>query len=214
MKFICEKPWLKADLGEEYEVLSWCPYRPGLVRASEIWWREVRNEDLTEGFDAIAWLSAELAACPPADRVCFLTSRDVSLHHFASATIEGIKVDALATVGLGNVESVGARRGASNGYGTINIATKIEAALSEAARLEAMTIIAQARTAAIIEARIQLPTGVATGTGTDCIALASQPKGAPHHYAGLHTALGEAIGRSVRDAVYAGAMSYQPNLPK
>lgn len=214
MKFICDKPWLKADLGGLFEVLSWAPYRPGFVQASEIWWREVRNEDLTEDFDAIHWLKTEITSCDPVDCVCFLTSRDVSLHHSASATVEGIRVDTLATVGLGNVETVGSRCGRSSGFGTINIATQVHANMSEMAKIEALTIIAEARTAAIMETEITLPEGRATGTGTDCIALASAIDGERHDYAGLHTALGEAIGKSVRETVLAGARSYQPNLPR
>ncbi|MFD2843910.1 hypothetical protein [Paracoccus cavernae] len=47
MRLAQSGPWLIADLGREQEVLSFAPHRPGLVRASRIIWREVRNSDLT-----------------------------------------------------------------------------------------------------------------------------------------------------------------------
>ena len=59
MKVTCAQPWLAADLGASHQVLSWCPYRPGLVLAERILWREVRNADLTEEFDAEAWLAED-----------------------------------------------------------------------------------------------------------------------------------------------------------
>ncbi|MEO1272728.1 MAG: adenosylcobinamide amidohydrolase, partial [Myxococcota bacterium] len=45
-----------------------------------------------------------------------------------------------------------------------------------------------------------------TGTGTDCIVLAAPPGHAV--YAGLHTAVGEAVGRAVYDAVAAGVRGW------
>ncbi len=45
--------------------------------------------------------------------------------------------------------------------------------------------------------------GLATGTGSDCIAIAAPPGQAA--FAGLHTEIGEALGRVVYDAVAAGA---------
>ena len=71
--------------------------------------------------------------------------------------------------------------------------------VAEVAQLEAYAIAVEARTAAIMDLGLELATGRATGTGTDCLALAA-PRGA-RAYAGLHTPLGEAIGAAVRQAV-------------
>lgn len=213
MKVSCAQPWLEADLGSEAELLSWCPYRPGFVTARRILWREVRNADLTEEFDAEAWLAREVAGQGAAPAVCFLTSRDIRHHHYRKVTVEGVTVEALATVGLGNIEAVGSRRGTSpESYGTINIAVQVHAALSQSARLEALSIITEARTAAILAEGHALPGGIASGTGTDCIALASAPEGPRLSFAGLHTALGEAIGRAVLEAVREGARTEQISL--
>lgn len=212
MKIDCAQPWLCADLEAEHEILSWCPYRPGFQRAQRILWREVRNADLTADFDVERWLEGELRSKNALDTVCFLTSRDVRRHHYRHVTIEDASVEVLATVGLGNAEAVGRRLNPYRGPGTINIAAQVHGALSEAARIEALSIIASARTAAIMDAGIDLPTGRATGTGTDCIALATRTDAQSFAFAGMHTALGEALGRAVREAVHEGALTAQDNL--
>ena len=47
---------------------------------------------------------------------------------------------------------------------------------------------------------------VATGTGTDCVALACDP--GEGRYAGLHTAAGEAVGAAVLAAVAEGVRAW------
>lgn len=203
-----EPPWLTLDLAGEMPVLSWALNRPGLVPARRILWREVRNADLPEDLDAALWLDAQLAARDARDAVCFLTSCDISQFTLAEARADGVHARAVATVGLSNAEAVGHRLPpAAQGWGTINIAVEIGAGLTEAARLEALGIATQARTAAVMAAGMTLPTGLATGTGTDCIAIAA-PKG-DIRYAGMHTGTGEAVGRAVHDAVARGVALWQ-----
>lgn len=201
------RPWLDWRLGAPHRVLSWSLTRPGLVRASRITWLEVRNADLPAGFDARAWLQAELAARGTADAVAMLTSRDLGALETAQARVEGVTARCVATVGLSNAERIGRRLDRSGqDWGTINIAVVTDATLTEAALIEMLSIAAQARTAAVIEAGLDLPTGRATGTGTDCIAVAAADgDAAPTAFAGLHTALGEAVGRACHDAVSRGA---------
>ena len=203
-----DHPWLTLDLGADMPVLSWAVNRPGRVRARRILWREVRNADLPEHLDATDWLDAQLAARAARDAVCFLTSCDIAQFTEGHAEADGITAHAVATVGLSNAESVGTRLPrAAHGWGTINIAVEIGAGLTEVARLEALSIATQARTAAIMAAEIRLATGRATGTGTDCIAIAA-PEGATR-YAGLHTGAGEAVGRAVLEAVARGVALWQ-----
>lgn len=183
-------------LPREMRVLSWAPHGAGYVRAGAILWREVKNADLTPGFDAESWLSAQM----PAGAVGMLTSRDIGTFHQARAEAEGIRAWCVATAGLSNAESVGRRRPwHSADYGTINLGIALEAGLTETAQLEAMSIAVQARTAGVMAAGLALPTGPATGTGTDCVALACDA--GPGRYAGLHTAVGEALGAAVLEAV-------------
>ncbi|MBZ8118605.1 adenosylcobinamide amidohydrolase [Roseovarius sp. LXJ103] len=202
-RLIEDHPWLAFDLGAPMQVLSWAINAPGFVTARHILWREVRNADLTLDMDVHPWLERQLRARGAADAVCFLTSRDVRHVHQHRARVEGAEAHSVATVGLGNAERVGTRRDkATTDWGTINIAVAVQTGLTQAAMIEAMSIAAQARTAAIIELGVALPTGIATGTGTDCIAIAA-PHGAGA-YTGLHTALGEAIGAAVYHATKVG----------
>lgn len=196
MNPVLDRPWLRMDLPRPMRVLSWAPHGAGYTRASAILWREVRNADLTPGFDAESWLTAQM----PLDAVGMLTSRDVGTFHQARAVVEGVACWCVVTAGLSNAESVGRRLPYHTAdYGTINLGVVLEAALTEAAQLEAMAIAVQARTAGVMAAGLQLATGPATGTGTDCVALACDA--GDGRYAGLHTAVGEAVGAAVLEAV-------------
>ena len=199
------RPWLDLDLGARMRVLSWSLNRPGFVTARRIVWREVRDADLTPTLDVRAWLAAALDARGAGDAVALLTSRDVSTFTQAEAAAGGCAALAVATVGLSNAERVGGRVGPGARAGTVNVAVRIGHGLARGALVEAMSIAAQARTLAVMEAGLALPGGIATGTGTDCIAVAAPP--GAEAYAGLHTDVGEAVGaailRAVRDGVAA-----------
>ena len=226
MKLVLNAPWLDCDLGQEMQVLSWAPHGGGFKRARRILWRQVRNADLPPGLDVGVWLRAELAQRRALDAVCMLTARDVAAHHFSRAEVGGISVQAVATVGLSNAERVGQRVDRSGRdwdrdlhiapipkpLGTINIGLRIDTGLSQTGLLEAMSIATQARTTAILDSAHHLPCGqgLATGTGTDCIAVAA-PNGTAN-YAGLHTEIGEAIGRAVMTAVSNGAREWQATI--
>ncbi len=203
MRVTLDAPWLEADLGGDHDVLSWAVHRPGFVTARRILWRAVRDEDLTADFDVSDWLSGALAARDAGDAVTMLTSRDVARYVVTRAEAEGVTAEVLATVGLSNAEAVGTRLAgdARNHWGTINIAVRLSQPLTQPALIEALSIAAEARTAAVMDLQVSLPSGQATGTGTDCLCLAAPRGTAPLPYAGLHTAPGEAIGRAVREAV-------------
>lgn len=207
MQMSLNRPWLELDLGAPCQVLSWAVNRPGLVTASRILWREVRNADLPPELDVDAWLSAELRKRQATDAVTFLTSRDIRQFKESSVTIGNAGAHAIATVGFSNAERVGRRVDRTGAdWGTINVALYVTAGMTVAAMLETMSIAVQARTAAVMDVELDLPTGRATGTGTDCVAVASPP--GPARYAGLHTEIGEAAGRAVYTAVHNGACEW------
>lgn len=198
------RPWLEMDLGTPMRVLSWSLNNPGFVTARHIVWREVRNADLPEDFDVDGWFRRELAARGRADAVGLLTSRNIEAYDVAEHIAEGVRARAVATVGFSNAERIGTRLDRTGkDWGTINVAVQVDAALSDAALIETLSIATQARTTAVIEAGYDLPTGRATGTGTDCIAVAAPQGGMA--FAGLHTPVGEAVGAAVYDAVTRGA---------
>jgi adenosylcobinamide amidohydrolase len=110
-------------------------------------------------------------------------------------------------VGLSNAERVGHRRLVESAeYGTINLLAVADAPLSDAALVELLSIATQARTAAVMEHGPDLPSGRATGTGTDCIVVAAPP--GAERYAGLHTEVGEAVGAAVYAAVASGVRDW------
>lgn len=200
------RPWLIAGLCRPMRVLSWAPVGAGYTMAEQVVWREVRNADLPIGFDVESWFADEMVATHPG-AIGMLTSRDIGTFAQGMACIEGVSAHCVATVGLTNGEAVGARRAwGPRDFGTINIVVATDAALTEAAQLEALSIAIQARTAAVLAKGVSFETGPVTGTGTDCLALACLPGTQP--YAGLHTPVGEAIGAAVMAAVTKGAESW------
>tara|TARA_R110000764_G_scaffold11553_3_gene34614 strand:+ start:1372 stop:2031 length:660 start_codon:yes stop_codon:yes gene_type:complete len=202
-----DRPWLRLDLGGPHQVLSWALNRPGFVTASAISWREVRNADLTPELDVLDWLTSQLAARGTPGDVCFLTSRDIRAVTEHTATAGTANARAVATVGLSNAERIGTRLDRSGkDWGTINVAVQTDLALTQSALIEMMAIATQARTVAVMEVNHRLPTGIATGTGTDCVAVAALQGDAP--FAGMHTDLGEAVGRAVYTAVLDGAQEW------
>lgn len=205
------RPWMRLDLGGPHQVLSWAINRPGLVTATHIIWREVRNADLPADLNVTDWLDAQLRSQGATDDVAFLTSRDIRAFHDVSCTQDDITVRCIATVGLSNGEHIGTRMDRSGkDWGTINVAVQIGAGLTPAALIESLAIAAQARTVAVMQAQHQLPTGITTGTGTDCIAIAA-PAGNTA-YAGMHTPLGEALGRAVFQAVDQGTRQWMRDV--
>lgn len=204
MKVVLDRPWLIADFGAPCRALGWTLNRPGFSTAGRAVWREVRDADLGRDFDARRWIDAELARRGLADAPAMLTSRDVGSHVSRRAEVEGVAADCLATVGLSNGERVGTRRRPGRGlWGTINLAVRVSAPLTDGAMVEALSIVVEARTAAILDAGPARGGAGITGTGTDCVVLAAPPGAGA--FAGSHTALGEAIGRAVYDAVRRGA---------
>jgi adenosylcobinamide amidohydrolase len=200
-----DRPWLIARLPEPMRVLSWAPHAPGYVTTDQVVWREVKNADLPLDFDVESWFAAQMDRFPGA--VGMMTSRDIGTWRMERAEVEGLTATCLCTLGLSNAEAVGSRLPWHPAdYGTINLLVATDAPLTETAMLEAMSIAVQARTAAVMGAGLQLATGLATGTGTDCVALAC-PSGEVR-YAGLHTAVGEAIGAAVRRAIAGAATDW------
>ena len=87
--------------------------------------------------------------------------------------------------------------------GTINIMLFVSRELTPGAMLDAAMTAVEAKAAALQDAEIKskVSGGIATGTGTDQMAVCARLGGRPLTGAGKHTKLGELIGRNVRDAV-------------
>lgn len=194
-----DPPILIAAFDEPHRILSWSMLRPGYQTVRRVAWLQVRNEDLPAGVDAAQLIAARVARAGIDDAVLFVTSRDIRRHHLVRAAADTERATCVTTVGLSNGERVGMRLHEPLPVaGTVNTLVKLSRPLSDAAYIEAISIVSEARTAAVIDAGVRRKGIVVTGTGTDCIAVAAPLTGEPAQFAGKHTALGEAIG----DAVY------------
>jgi adenosylcobinamide amidohydrolase len=105
-----------------------------------------------------------------------ITSRDLGGYRLETACSGRISATCLATVGLTNAERVGTRRHrpVQTQPGTINLAVITDATLTDTALIELSSIATEARTAAVMDHGPDLPTGRATGTGTDCIVVGAE----------------------------------------
>ena len=202
-------------LGAPHDVLSWAIVNGGRRVASDVVWREVVRGELGPEVDPVALPAAllrrALAEAQLPDAVGLLTARDVRSFDTADAVDAGdaaLSAWCVATVGLANALAAGDPPGPSV-PGTINLCVRVSTPLSEEALLEALALAAEARTAAMLEARLPSPLSgrPASGTGTDCIVVAAPvapPSLARLAYAGKHTRVGSLLGAVVRDAVARG----------
>lgn len=206
-------PRLVATFPRAQTMLSWSLNRPGLQQAHRVAWLEVRNKDLPETVDPMAYIDRLMAEAGLSDAITLVTSRSIARHHLAQETVEGWTATCLATVGLSNGERVGTRcTGAVPQPGTVNTLVHVSEPLSEAALVETVSIVTQARTAAILEAGVCREGRIVTGTGTDCIVVAAPATGEGARFAGLHTAVGEAVGRAVYRAIAEGVAVWQQDF--
>ena len=110
--------------------------------------------------------------------------------------------------GLDNALAVGDPATYEEKPGTINLIVMLNQPLTESALVEATAMITEAKTRALFEAQVNstVSDALATGTGTDCVAIAC-PDGAPtFRYCGKHTLLGELLGRVVSEAMAGAGM--------
>ena len=194
---------LLVSLGAPHDTLSWAIVNGGRRRADAVVWRQVQRFELGPDVDARAVMRDTLEHLGVPSAIGLLTARDVRRYEEARAARGDIWARCVATVGFGNALTVGDPPSPPT-TGTINLLCQVSTPLAEEALLEACALAAEARTAAVLEARV--PSGVsgrpATGTGTDCIVVAAPiGTGDVTSFAGKHTACGSAVGAAVYEAV-------------
>lgn len=209
----CRRPWLVATFPQPCRLASWSLNRPGIVSAERVAWLEVENEELVHIDDPVAWFRKRLDETGLGDAVGMVTARNVACHEQASVTVGGVRADCLITLGLNNGEMVGQRLDAAQhplNAGTINILAAVSVPLTDAALLEMSSIVTQARTVALLRFGYRRPqmADIVTGTGTDCVVAAAPAAENPLSFAGMHTAVGEAVGRAVLQATEAAARAW------
>jgi len=114
--------------------------------------------------------------------------------------------ECFATVGLSNALAVGDPATYEENLGTINLILVINRPLTAAALVEAAAIATEAKVRALYAAGVKstVSGALATGTGTDCVAIAC-PSGEPaYRYCGKHTQLGTLLGQVAYEAITEG----------
>jgi adenosylcobinamide amidohydrolase len=198
-------PFLIAGFDAPQAMLSWSLTKPGFQEAREVAWVEVRNADLPPSVDPQVSIARLMADAGLAEAVTLVTSRDITRYQVSQATVEDATATCLATVGLSNGERIGERCAEPVWLpGTINTLVHVSQPLSQGALVETVSMVTQARTAAVIAADVRRAGVAVTGTGTDCIVVAA-PRGSREVvFAGMHTAIGEVVGKAVYRAVAEG----------
>jgi adenosylcobinamide amidohydrolase len=193
---------LVVTLPGRYRVLSWAVHKGGFGRARFIVNHQVRIGDRQATAKPRPHLRAVLKtlAIAPADAVAMMTGAAVSRAAYAAVSRGDLCVGAWCTAGCSNALRIGDPASfADPGPGTINLAVAINRCLSRTAMAEALAMATEGRTAAVQNAGVlSVRSGhPATGTGTDCVVVASPAEGKPDSYCGKHTLLGELIGQAV-----------------
>ena len=136
----------------------------------------------------------------PGRGVGFLTAADV--RDRATGWDGGVEVT--ATVGLDHCVLAAAPpepvAGPVDMAGTINLIALMPERLSDAALVNAMGTVTEAKAQAIREAGYD-----ATGTATDAVCILCPDEGRPHHFGGTRSLWGSRLARAVHAAVLAGA---------
>jgi len=143
--------------------------------------------------------------------VGMMTAASMNSFRMAKETVQGVDIVVMVTAGLSNARRVGDHAeqrtiaDQPETPGTINIVVLTSAILTEAASVEAVLMITEAKAAALQEADVRSPISnrIATGTGTDSVAVVSGHGPETVRYCGKHVLFGEILGRMVADTVAA-----------
>lgn len=191
---------------ESYRVLSWAPLGGGLVEARTILNHQVNiNEHPTlEPEIHLSSLAKRLAVLFPV--VGLMTG--VLMERLVRQTVQhaATLIECFATVGLSNALAAGDPTTYEEQLGTINLIVALSQPLSLPAMIEAVQIVTEAKVSALVTAEISstVSNALATGTGTDCVAIACPIVEPASRYCGKHTKLGELAGKVVAEAMREG----------
>ncbi len=192
-----------------YWVLSWAPLRGGICRAQHV----INCQVPTGGGEP--WDPPDVYLQKKACRlglspltVGMMTGVAMERLTWEEASFATLQVSCFATVGCSNALAVGDRGEAfaRPSSGTINLVVVCSEPLSLGAMVEAVEVVTEAKVRALYEGGVRsVVSGLrATGTGTDCVAIACPPGKGEHLYCGKHTKVGELIGRTAFSCVARG----------
>jgi len=211
MQVFLSPRWLAVRFDRPHHALSSAIVGGGRRKVHDVVWHEVRNDELTPSIDPAKLLRKRLAGFGRSSAVGLLTSSNIEGYVVAERRRDGVSAQVVATVGLGNALRVGDPPGVRGRVGTINILCRVSRPLTEEAQLEALSIVAEARTLAVLESSVRSRRSgrPSTGTGTDCIVVVCPAGPRPAPYAGKHTAVGHVIGAAVLQALRRGLAAWK-----
>ena len=198
---------LRSDGGEELPAFARRPASPVRVASTSVlgggigrrsWFLNASVPAGYPGDDPATDLRALAAGVGlEGDGVGMLTAKDVR----AVVLEEDDGVRVAATVGLGWPTWAAAAdedpRGA--GVGTINVLAVVPAALGDAALVNAVATVTEAKVQALLEAGVD-----GTGTASDAVCVAALDGGGPEPYGGPRSRWGAPLARAVHRAVLRG----------
>jgi adenosylcobinamide amidohydrolase len=196
---------LAVRLPHQYRVLSWAPLGGGLRRARLLGNHQVLHNDRVATESPARYLSQVVRQMncgepiDPSDVVMMMTGADINRVQLACANHGSIIAQSWCTAGCSNALRVGDPATVEHTtIGTINLIVVVNEPLAPQALAEASQLAVEARVAALFSANVRstLSAGLATGTGTDCVIIASPFSRSGFRYCGKHTRLGELIGRA------------------
>jgi adenosylcobinamide amidohydrolase len=191
--------WLIAEFSSPHRVVSWAIANGGIRTASKVGWYFVERDELKLVSSPARYLRSRMRLAALEDAVAMMTGRRLHAYVEKRAEAGEDSCHVIVTAGLSNALRAGDPASCLPAAGTINILCWISAPLDSGASLEALALVAEARTAAMLDSGVRstVSAAPATGTGTDCIVIASPKAARPFRYAGKHLVVGHLIGATV-----------------
>ena len=200
-----------------FNCLSWAPWNGGETSASVVANVQV---GLNRSFSS-ATLAGDFGvlfkshSLIPEETIGLMTAANVSAFTECFLNSSGAWVHVLVTVGLSNARSVLDDADVELGYrgdsvGTVNVVMATNALPTMAGRIQAVHIASSAKAAAfrdngVTSRKSDRPADL---TGTDCLVVGASGEIVVDH-CGLHTVLGEMMGRAVHTSVSEGIAEYR-----
>jgi adenosylcobinamide amidohydrolase len=206
-----ERDALIVSFASPARTLSWAVLNGGFCHARHVINHHVDGKNALFCAQPGPWLERAAAELGLRGKVVAMATA-VEMSHTVQVSMEsnGARVICFATVGCGNALSVGEPATVkleepAPSLHTINMILTIQPGLADEAIVEAVQVATEGRLRALYEKGIKsCQSGLlATGTGTDCIAIVSLGDGV-ERYCGKHTKLGELIGGAAYMAVAKG----------
>jgi adenosylcobinamide amidohydrolase len=141
--------------------------------------------------------------------VGMMTSASMDSFRLVSRSSQGVEISAIVTAGISNARCAGDRadwrkfQTDADPTGTINIIILTNATMSHAAMVESVMLATEAKTVAMRKLGVRSPVSgtIATGTGTDAIAVAGGFGSGTIRYCGKHVLFGEMLASAVMEAL-------------